>query len=90
MDSIQIHFYINLKCQYLILCIALIVIVTCPRSPLPPMHTTNDYIVPVQVDIHKATLNGNRNDTEPDEKVQEIFRNKFDLSLHFVLRAPQP
>lgn len=42
------------------------------RSPLPPMHTTNDYIVPVQVDIHKATLNGNRNDTEPDEKKSRL------------------
>ncbi|KAL5269807.1 hypothetical protein ACHWQZ_G003320 [Mnemiopsis leidyi] len=38
------------------------------RSPLPPLHNTSDYIVPVQVDPHKATINGNSSDSEMDDK----------------------
>ena len=48
-----------------------IVVAYCPfvRSPLPPLHNTSDYIVPVQVDPHKATINGNSSDSEMDDKV---------------------
>jgi len=47
------------------------------RSPLPPLHNTCDYIVPVQVDPHKTTVNGNSSDSEMEDKngtLQELSK----------------